>query len=92
MSDEPEPRGTMEKVGEESVEIYRLTLELDDLDEATKEKAEADPQGFLRRFLEARGHEVNAVVMSTPFDGHWPRDWIHIPSGPQRSEWHQILM
>ncbi|MFH9894129.1 hypothetical protein ACH4OQ_32610 [Streptomyces luteogriseus] len=90
MSEEAEIRGTVRKVGEETVEVYAISLDLDD---AAREKLMADPSGVMRRFLESQGYTVNALKMpqlhSVDGDG-WPSGWHHIPSGTYKSSWFPI--
>ncbi|MEU3693848.1 hypothetical protein [Streptomyces narbonensis] len=91
MPKEVDIRGTVSKVGEETVEVYKMSL---DLDEATREKLKADPSGVLKRFLESQGFTVNALQMPD-LQGNedvWPSGWHHIPSGPEKSRWIPIYL
>ncbi|MFI8520346.1 hypothetical protein ACIGEZ_21335 [Streptomyces sp. NPDC085481] len=91
MPEEAEIRGTVSKAGEEKVEVYKMSL---DLDEASREKLKADPDGVMKRFLESQGYTVNALEMPDLL-AHadvWPSGWYHISSGPQKSRWHPIYM
>ncbi|MFE9031217.1 hypothetical protein ACFYOA_34005 [Streptomyces iakyrus] len=87
MSDEAEIRGTVRKAGEETVEVYEISLDLDD---ASREKLKADPSGVLKRFLESQGYTVNALHIPDlqAHDDVPPAGWHHIPSGPERSRWY----
>lgn len=86
-----ESKGALRKVGDETVEVFKLVLDLDD---ASREKLKADPSGFMQRFLESQGYTVNGLTMpaSQTFGDTWPSDWVHIPSGEYKSHWSQILM
>ncbi|MCX3289251.1 hypothetical protein OR263_21500 [Streptomyces sp. NEAU-H22] len=91
MSEEAEIRGTARKVGEQTVEVYTISLDLDD---ASREKLMADPSGVMRRFLESQGYTVNALKMPElrRFEDEWPSGWHHIPSGPEKSHWFPIYL
>ncbi|MFE2538286.1 hypothetical protein [Streptomyces sp. NPDC059371] len=91
MPEEAEIRGTVSKAGEETVEVYKMSL---DLDEASREKLKADPSGVLKRFLESQGYTVNALKMPDlqANEDVWPSGWIHITSGSEKSHWHQIYL
>ncbi|MFH8699034.1 hypothetical protein [Streptomyces chartreusis] len=91
MPEEAEIRGTVSKAGEETVEVYTMSL---DLDEASREKLKADPSGVLKRFLESQGYTVNSLKMPELHANEdvWPSGWLHIPSGPEKSHWHPIYL
>ncbi|MFD8234874.1 hypothetical protein ACFV20_23735 [Streptomyces sp. NPDC059696] len=91
MPEEAEIRGTVSKVGEETVEVYEISLDLDD---ASREKLKTDPSGVMKRFLESQGYTVNALHMPDlrADDDGWPSGWSHIPSGPMKSHWFPILL
>ncbi|CCK25759.1 hypothetical protein BN159_1380 [Streptomyces davaonensis JCM 4913] len=91
MAEDAEVRGTLTKVGEETVEVYKLELDLDD---ASREKLKADPRAVIQGFLESQGHTVNGLLVADlqGFDDDWPAGWLHIPSGEYRSRWFPILL
>lgn len=91
MSEEAEVRGALKKVGEETTEVYELDLELDD---SAREELEADPRGFIKRFLESQGHKVNGLTLDPQsfVGGGWPRGWSHISSGRDESHWFQKFL
>ncbi|MCX5230902.1 hypothetical protein [Streptomyces sp. NBC_00233] len=91
MTEEAEIRGTVSKEGEETVEFFKISLDLDD---ASREKLKADPSGVMKRFLESQGYTVNALTMSDlqANEDVWPSGWIHTPSGPEKSHWRQIFL
>ncbi|OLZ68725.1 hypothetical protein AVW11_11970 [Streptomyces amritsarensis] len=91
MPEEAEIRGTVSKAGEETVEVFKMSL---DLDEASREKLKADPSGVLKRFLESQGYTVNALNIPDLLANEdvWPSGWHHIPSGPDKSSWHPIYL
>jgi hypothetical protein len=91
MSEEPEIRGTVDKVGEEKVEVFTISL---DLDEASREQLKADPSGFMKRFLESQGYTVNGLKIPElqAYSDEWPAGWHHIPSGSQKSNWFPIYL
>ena len=49
-------KGTMEQVGVQLAETYEVRI-----DPSHEEEWNKDPYGFMRRFLEEQGHEVNRV-------------------------------
>lgn len=95
MSERSEVRGTLTKIKEESVEVYELVMNLDD---SSREELRADPHGFIQRFLESQGHTVNRLTIDPQgFDNvlreeTWRSGWHHVPSGPDKSHWHQIFL
>lgn len=88
MTEKADIRGTVRRVREETVEVYEISLDLDD---ASLEELNSDRRGVIKRFLESQGYTVNALAVQDPAADEDMRSATlhHMPSGEDKSTWYE---
>jgi hypothetical protein len=77
-------------VREETVEVYGISLDLDD---ASREELNSNRREVIKRFLESQGYTVNALTVQAPHADEDMRSATlhHIPGGEDKSYWVETL-